>query len=119
MPGRSHRRSGSSSPLACSPPCRPQRPPGHGAARSRVISRIAEKHLTPKARDAIADLLAPGETFPDASTWADENRRKLPKTAPWHYVDVPLDEARYDTKWSATIRKKAACSTRSTSSGRH
>jgi S1/P1 Nuclease len=33
--------------------------------------------------------------------WADENRRRLPKTAPWHYVDVPLDEPRYDAKWSA------------------
>jgi hypothetical protein len=25
----------------------------------------------------------------------------LPKTAPWHYVDVPLYERGYDKKWSA------------------
>ena len=43
----------------------------------------------------------PGETIADASTWADEHRRQLPKTAPWHYVDVPLDEPGYDSKWSA------------------
>ncbi len=37
-------------------------------------------------------LLEPGESLADASLWADENRGRLPKTAPWHYVDVPLDE---------------------------
>jgi nuclease S1 len=72
-----------------------------GRLGHRVISRVAKQHLTPKARDAIADLLDPGETLADASTWADEHRRELPKTAPWHYVDVPLDEPRYDSKWSA------------------
>jgi hypothetical protein len=25
----------------------------------------------------------------------------LPKTAPWQYVDVPLDQPKYDAKWSA------------------
>ena len=72
-----------------------------GRLGHRVISRLAEKHLTEKARDAIAELLEPDETIADASTWADEHRRQLPKTAPWHYVDVPLDEPAYDKKWSA------------------
>lgn len=36
----------------------------------------------------------------DASTWADEHRREMPKTAPWHYVDVPLDEPRYDDRFA-------------------
>jgi len=77
-----------------------------GRLGHRVISRIAKKNLTPQARDAIAELLEPGETIADASLWADENRRRLPKTAPWHYVDVPLDEPRYDSKWSADDPKK-------------
>jgi hypothetical protein len=62
-----------------------------------VISRIAEKQLTPAAKAAIAELLEPGESLADASLWADVNRGRLPKTAPWHYVDVPLDEPRYDS----------------------
>ena len=62
--------------------------------------------MTEKARDALAELLEPNETIADASTWADEHRRQLPKTAPWHYVDVPLDEPRYDAKWSADDPKK-------------
>jgi hypothetical protein len=38
-------------------------------------------------------LLEAGESLADASLRADENRRKLPTTAPWHYVDALLDEA--------------------------
>jgi S1/P1 Nuclease len=45
-----------------------------GRLGHRVISRIAEQNLTPKAKAAIAELLEPGENLADASTWADENR---------------------------------------------
>jgi hypothetical protein len=38
-------------------------------------------------------LLEAGESLADGSLQADENRGKLPKTAPWHYVDALLDEA--------------------------
>jgi S1/P1 Nuclease len=74
---------------------------GMGQTGHRVISRLAKKHMTETARDALAELLEPNETIADASTWADENRRRLPKTAPWHYMDVPLDELAYDANWSA------------------
>ena len=36
----------------------------------------------------------------NASTWADEVRGRMRETAPWHYVDVPLEEPRYDSKYS-------------------
>ena len=77
-----------------------------GRLGHRVISRLAEKQLTPKAKAAIAELLEPGESLADASLWADENRGRLPKTAPWHYVDVPLDEPRYDAKFSGDVSTK-------------
>jgi nuclease S1 len=77
-----------------------------GRLGHRVISRLAEKRLNPKAKAAIAGLLAPGESIADASTWADEHRRELPKTAPWHYVDVPLDEPRYDARFSGDTPEK-------------
>jgi hypothetical protein len=76
-----------------------------GRLGHRVISRLAELHLTPQAKAAIAELLEPGESLADASLWADENRGRLPKTAPWHYVDVPLDEPKYDAKRSADDSK--------------
>jgi nuclease S1 len=71
-----------------------------GRLGHRVISRLAEKQLTKKAKTAIAELLTPGESLADASTWADEVRRQMNNTAPWHYVDVPLDEPKYDSKYS-------------------
>jgi nuclease S1 len=77
-----------------------------GRLGHRVISRLAKKHMTEKARDALADLLEPNETIADASTWADAYRGTHRETAPWHYVDVSLDEPRYDSKWSADDPKK-------------
>jgi len=47
-----------------------------GRLGHRVISRLAERHLTPPAKAAIAELLEPGESLADASLWADENRRR-------------------------------------------
>jgi hypothetical protein len=77
-----------------------------GRLGHRVISQIAEKHLNPKAKLAIAALLEPGESLADASTWADEHRRELPRTAPWHYVDVPLDEPRYNSLFSGDLPER-------------
>ena len=77
-----------------------------GRLGHRVISRLVEKQLTPKAKAAIAEILEPDESLADASLWADENRGRLPKTAPWHYVDVPLDEPRYDAKFSGDVSTK-------------
>jgi hypothetical protein len=71
-----------------------------GRLGHRVISRLAEKHMTPAAKAGVAALLEPGESLADASTWADEHRRELPKTAPWHCVDVPSNEPKYDAKYS-------------------
>jgi hypothetical protein len=53
-----------------------------GRLGHRVISWIAEKNLTPRAKAAIVAVLEPGESLADASAWADENRGRLPKTAP-------------------------------------
>ncbi len=61
-----------------------------GRLGHRVIAKLAERHLTDEAKAGIKALLEPGESLADASTWADEHRRQLPRTAAWHYVDVPM-----------------------------
>jgi S1/P1 Nuclease len=43
-----------------------------GRLGHRVISRLAERHLTPQAKAAILELVEPGESLADASLWADE-----------------------------------------------
>jgi S1/P1 Nuclease len=66
---------------------------------------LAENQLTPAAKTAIAELLERGESLADASLWADDVRGRMRHTAPWHYVDVPLDEPKYDAKYSADDSK--------------
>jgi hypothetical protein len=77
-----------------------------GRIGHRVSAQLTEKRLNPKAKAAIAAILPPGSTLADASTWPDEHRRELPETAPWHYIDVPLDEPRYDSRFSGDSPEK-------------
>jgi hypothetical protein len=77
-----------------------------GRIGHRVISRLAEKQLSPKAKARIVELLMPGESLANASVWADEHRRDLPKSAPWHYVDVPLDEPRYHSIFAGDVPER-------------
>jgi hypothetical protein len=66
-----------------------------GRMAHRAATRLAETRLTPQARAAIRELLEPGESLADASTWADENSRSIPGSAAWHYVNVPISARRY------------------------
>ena len=66
-----------------------------GRLGHRVAGRIAEARLTPAAKLAVHDLLDPGQTLADVSTWADEVRRDRPESATWHYVNVPIAESKY------------------------
>jgi hypothetical protein len=70
-----------------------------GKVGHRAVSTVVENHLTPAAAAAIRDLLDPGETLADASLWADEHKREIAGSAPWHYVNVPITEAQYDAKF--------------------
>ncbi|HWE39714.1 MAG TPA: S1/P1 nuclease [Isosphaeraceae bacterium] len=74
-----------------------------GRLGHRAAARLAMSRLTPEAKKAVAELLEPGETLADASTWADEVRRDRPKTAPWHYVNVPITETEYDPKFCPEV----------------
>jgi nuclease S1 len=77
-----------------------------GPLGHRVITKLTERKLNPKAKATVAALLEQGETMADASTWADEHLRDVAGSGPWHYVDVPLDEAKYDAKFSGEVPEK-------------
>jgi hypothetical protein len=77
-----------------------------GRTGHRVIAKLAERHLTDQIKAEIKALLEPGESLADASTWADEVRGRMRHTAPWHYVDVPLDEPRYDDRFAGDTPEK-------------
>lgn len=69
-----------------------------GRMAHRAATRLAESRLTPQARAAIRELLEPGESLADASTWADENSRSIPGSAAWHFVNVPISAPHYSPK---------------------
>jgi nuclease S1 len=69
-------------------------PQGH-----RVIARVAEERLTPAAKAAIKDLLHPGDTLADVANWADsEGHTAVPESASWHYINVPVNDKKFDPK---------------------
>ena len=76
-----------------------------GCRGHETVAVLAEKHLDPQAKQALLALLAAnpidpqlkrycGQTgqdaFADSSTWADDERSRDPKTAPWHFIDIPI-----------------------------
>ena len=70
-------------------------PQGH-----RVITRIALERLTPKAKAGIKALLNEGDSLVDVCNWADhEGHDVVPRSAPWHYVNVPISADHYDAKF--------------------
>ena len=69
-----------------------------GRVGHRASARLAESRLSPRARAIIRDLLEPGESLADASTWADENSRDIPGSAGWHFVNVPVSAQHYDPR---------------------
>ena len=69
-----------------------------GRMAHRAATRLAETRLTPKTRLLIRELLEPGESLADASTWADENNQSIPGSAAWHYVNVPISAASYSPR---------------------
>ncbi len=69
-----------------------------GPLAHRVTARMAESRLTPRALAAVRDLLGPGQRLEDAAVWADD-QREVPGSETWHYVNVPVSQARYDAKF--------------------
>jgi len=63
-----------------------------------VTALIAYRHLTPSARNGVDALLArdtdalTAPDFASRATWADKFRNDHRETAPWHFVDIEIDQ---------------------------
>src|SRR4051812_48429040 len=93
----------------CRPPCRlllllvplafagvfPPAALGWGGDGHRVVAKVAELRLSDRAKAGVKDLLG-NATLVDVAAWADEVRTKRRGTAPWHYVDIPVEAGKYD-----------------------
>jgi S1/P1 Nuclease len=85
-------------------------PAGHawGCKGHQTVALLAERHLTPEAKQFLLRLLtdnpvdpelkrycgsAVTDLFADASTWPDDIRSPR-DNGPWHYIDIPRGESR-------------------------
>ena len=79
-----------------------------GCKGHQTVALLAEKHLTPEAKQFVQKLLAESPVDPklnrycgganrdpmaDVSTWADDVRGER-KNGPWHYIDIPRGSQR-------------------------
>jgi nuclease S1 len=62
----------------------------------RIVARIGEQRLTPRAREAVREILA-GQSLEDASVWADNIRNYRHDADKLHYVNIPLAATAYDS----------------------
>jgi len=69
---------------------------GWGREGHEIVVAIAERHLTATARERVRQILRPDTSLAAVSTWADEIRPSRPETAPWHYIDIPLNVSAID-----------------------
>jgi hypothetical protein len=66
-----------------------------GVKAHRIHGELTWLLLSEGARAEVSKLLA-GESLADVSYWADQIRDEQPKTAPWHYVNLPPQAECYD-----------------------
>ncbi|OLC88445.1 MAG: hypothetical protein AUH88_00915 [Acidobacteria bacterium 13_1_40CM_4_61_5] len=77
-----------------------------GCRGHQTVAYLAEKHLTPAARQMLDQLLSDhpidpqlkrwcgnslSDPFADAATWPDDVRAER-NNGPWHYIDIPRDK---------------------------
>jgi hypothetical protein len=65
-------------------------PDGHS-----IVAEVAQPRLSPQAAQMVAKLLK-GRSLASIASWADDVRDTRPETAPWHFVNIPLDTPTYD-----------------------
>jgi len=66
-------------------------PEGHA-----LVARIAQAELSAKVRARVDAILGPGATLASIASWPDTVRRERPATAPWHFIDIPIDQPHLD-----------------------
>jgi len=73
--------------------------PFWGATGHRTTGKIAENHLTKRAKKQIDNILK-GESLDFVSTYGDEIKsdKKYSEFYTWHYVNMPLDSRYEDAK---------------------
>jgi hypothetical protein len=75
-----------------------------GREGHRLTALVAEQYLTPQAKAQVA-LLLKKESLADVAPWADSYRQDHAETAPWHFVDIPLAQSKFDRNRDCPVSK--------------
>jgi hypothetical protein len=72
-------------------------PQAHGWGRlgHELVGDVAQRHLTPKTKAAVAELLG-DRTLADVAFWADTIKGQRPETRSWHYANAEEGAEAYD-----------------------
>jgi hypothetical protein len=65
-----------------------------GGDGHRIVAEIALGRLSPAVANETRRLLG-GQNITDIASWADEIRRQVPATGPWHYIDIQVTDSSY------------------------
>jgi nuclease S1 len=83
------------SAISCSGHAGAWGPEGHA-----MVAEIAEARLSDAARAQVAQILSADDSgakhLDQIASWPDAIRPAKPETAPWHFVDIPLDASSFD-----------------------
>jgi len=69
---------------------------GWGPEGHNLVARLAAARLTPVAAAKVSEILGQGNTLASVSSWADSVRRARAESAPWHYIDIPINKPHLD-----------------------
>ena len=69
---------------------------GWGVEGHSLIARIAWVQLTPAVQARVSEILGPNVTIQSIASWADNIRNQRRDTAPWHFIDIPIDKPHLD-----------------------
>jgi len=61
-----------------------------------IVAELAQRRLTPTARQKVKDIIGGDASLASISSWADDIREIFGKSYNWHFVDIPLNVANYD-----------------------
>jgi hypothetical protein len=69
-----------------------------GHAGHQAIAQLAQKRLSPRAKDWVRGILG-DESIEAAAIWPDVVGPWRPETRPWHYINLPLSRADAPAHW--------------------
>src|SRR3954451_16718243 len=61
-----------------------------------LVARLAAAHLTTAAAARVKEIIGPDVTLSSIASWADQVRNSRRETAPWHFIDIPIDHKHLD-----------------------